>query len=277
MGDFNGQVSNVYVPLSDSCPITLGRNLLFWRAEKNRRVLELFDPWTQKPVWPRREFSSAAHHCLVGGEMIGILEPGGEFVLLNLADGRVIAQVKLNPEPDLADLTVIAWEDRYLLLTHQSYQRSNAQQLHLSQPLMGAPSKPILRGRLYSIDQNGKLLWPDAVEIKDQQLLTGQPSGLPVILFACQKYEQKENAPVRPQLSILAVDKRTGRTVYSGDFSNQPGVLNIAGNAEKKSVDLLMSRKTVTLTFTDKPPPPPGKEAAEKKAEKPHEHAQGLV
>jgi len=263
-----GQVKT-YAALNESCPITMGRNLLFWRVEKNRRVLELFDPWTQKSLWPPREFSLAAQYCLVRNEIIGILEPDGKFVLLNLADGRVITEVKLKPEPNLAELTVIALEDQYLVLTHASYQGPNAPQMRPSQPLQGAVAKLVLQGRLYCIDQSGKLMWPEPVEIKDQHLLTSQPPGLPVLLFACQTFEQKPNSPSRSLLSILAIDKRTGRRAYGQDIPNQPGIMNIVGNEEKKTVDLLMARQTVTLTFTDKPPPPPEKAAEEKKAEQP--------
>ncbi len=94
-GNTGGQDIKSYSPLGDSCPIALGRNLLFWRLEQNRHVLELFDPWTQKSVWPRREFSFHAQYSILGNELIGILEPKGEFVLLNLADGRPIADVDL--------------------------------------------------------------------------------------------------------------------------------------------------------------------------------------
>ena len=265
----DGQV-NAYAPLSESCPITIGRNLLFWRLEKNRRILEMFDPWTQKSVWPRREFSPRAQYCLLENEAIGVLEPDGEFVLLNLADGRIIVRATLKAEPNLAELTVLADADRYMVLTHDRYQGPNASQLHPSQPLLGTPSKPILRGRLYGIDQNGKLLWPEPVEIKDQQLLTGQPSGLPILLFACQRYEQKQKSTtVHPQLSILAIDKRTGRTVYNPPSSKPSGIFNVVGNAEKKTINLMMQNQTVALTFTDNPPPPPDKPAELRKNEQP--------
>ena len=129
-----GQPVKSYPPLSDSCPIALGRNLLFWRLEQNRRILEVFDPWTQKSVWPRREFSFHAQYSILGNELIGILEPKGEFVLLNLADGRPIAELNLKAQPYLAELTLIASDNQYLVLAHDSYQDPNAPQLRPSQP-----------------------------------------------------------------------------------------------------------------------------------------------
>ena len=64
-----------------------------------RRVLTLFDPWQQKAVWPSRDFASGARVSVVGSEAVGVLEPGGHFVLVALADGRTIADVQLEVRP----------------------------------------------------------------------------------------------------------------------------------------------------------------------------------
>jgi hypothetical protein len=85
------------------------------------------------------------------------------------------------------------------------------------------------------------------------------------LTFACQMYEQKPNREGRLKTSLLCIDKRTGRRAYKGEFINQTGILEITGNTEKKAVDLVMQRDTVSLAFTDKPPlpvPAPGKQAA---------------
>ncbi|MGA2799389.1 MAG: hypothetical protein ABSE63_17540, partial [Thermoguttaceae bacterium] len=264
------QVTKSYSPLSDSCPIALGRNLLFWRLEQNRRVLELFDPWTQKSLWPSREFSFHAQFSILGNELIGILEPKGDFVLLNMADGRPIADLNLKAQPYMAELTLIASENQCLVLVHDSYQDPNARQLRQMQPF---GSKQVLKGRLYAIDRSGKLAWPEPVEIKDQQLLTSQPWGLPVLLFACQRFEQKQNSTSRTSLTVLGIDKRSGRAVYSNDYSGPSGVFNVVGNAENKTVNLMMQSQTVTLTFTDKPYQSPEQQNQAAKAKQPQRNA----
>ena len=62
-------------------------------------MLTLFDPWLQKAVWPSRRFASGSNMSLVGSEAVGVLEPGGHFVLVALADGRTIADLKLEVRP----------------------------------------------------------------------------------------------------------------------------------------------------------------------------------
>lgn len=258
-GYAGGQTVKGYTPLNESCPLILGRNLLFWRSEENRRVLELFDPWTQKSVWPSRQFSNRAQYSILGNELIGVMEPTGEFVLLNLADGRAIAELKLKPDPYLGEIILLAFGDRFLLLSNDIYRDSDASQMSVLQ-LYGISAKQIHKGRLYSIDRGGKLLWPEPAAIENHYLLTNQSRGLPVLLFM-RRSSQRQNSSGRI-LSILAVDKRTGRTVYDSDLSKPIGFFNALGDAEKKTVSLMMQGQTVTLTFTDNPPRP-----LEKKAE----------
>ena len=203
---------------------------------------------------------------------MGILEPKGEFVLLNLADGRPIAELKLKAQPYLAELTLMAWENQYLVLAHDSYQDPNAPQMRPMQPL-GTPTKQILKGRLYAIDRSGKLVWPEPVEIKDQQFLTNQPRGLPILFFASQRFEQKQKSPGRALLTVLGIDKRFGRAVYSNEFPRPSGILNVVGNMENKTVNLMMQTQTVTLTFTDKPYQTPEQQRQAAKAKQPQGNA----
>ncbi|HEY4759859.1 MAG TPA: PQQ-binding-like beta-propeller repeat protein [Thermoguttaceae bacterium] len=262
----DGQVVN-YAPLNEICPATIGRNMMLWRTENNKRVLEVYDPWTQKSAWEPRKFAIDAQYCLVGSEAIGVMQPSGQFVLLNLPDGRTLAEVKLKAEPNLVDLTVMESDDQYLVLTHASQQAPGAPPQRPMNPLSGAASKLVISGRLYALDRNGKLRWPAPVQINNQQLLVNQPPGLPVLVFVCQSYEQRQNTPDRPQLYILAVDKRSGRTVYDNKISNSTGIFNVVGNMEKKTVDFIMQRRTITLTFTDKPLPPPDNKSEIKKTD----------
>lgn len=156
MENAGGRITT-YAPLSEACLTTLGRDLIFWRLENNRRVLEVFDPWTQHPVWTARKFDIAAQQCLLGNEAIGILEPSGQFTLLSLLDGRTLAEAKLKAETNLIDVTVIECDDRYLVLAN-SHQGGNVSMNIPTQPLPGSMPKPILNGRLYAIDKSGKLV-----------------------------------------------------------------------------------------------------------------------
>jgi hypothetical protein len=110
------------------------------------------------------------------------------------------------------------------------------------------------------------------VPIEGQHLLLNQPARLPVIVLASLKHQQRPNGQRWPKTWIQVVDRRNGRILYDKETENPSGVLDLAGNAEQKTVELRMHNGgrppagTVVLTFTDKPvtaqPPakkPPGR------------------
>ena len=104
--------------MTDDCLAAFGRNLLFWRQKGDRRILELFDVWQQKSLWPVRSFSAKAQYDIVNREVLGILEPNGKFTLIGLPDGRTLAETQLEPETNLTEVTVIPYEETYLILTN---------------------------------------------------------------------------------------------------------------------------------------------------------------
>ena len=70
---------------SDSCLAILGRKILLWQPQQDRRVLSLFDPLEGRQEWPERKFAAGARVSLIGEKAVGVMEPGGRFVLYLLA------------------------------------------------------------------------------------------------------------------------------------------------------------------------------------------------
>jgi hypothetical protein len=248
----NGELEPIFTRLGESCLATLGRRLLLWWPDGNQRVLTLVDPLEGRDVWPGRRFSAAARTCVVGSEAVGVFEPDGRFVLLGLPDGRTIAEVKLEAEPTLMDIALLASGGQYFLITRGG----GGAHMAPIQPVPGGIFKPIYRGRLYAFDEQGKLSWAKPVVLKNQFLCADQPARLPILMFGSQAFEQPFNGQNQQKMSLLCVDKRNGRIAYKADFPNSAGPLDVTGNAQKKTVDLVMPNKIVTLTFTDKPLPP---------------------
>jgi tetratricopeptide (TPR) repeat protein len=250
---------------SDSCLAILGRKILLWQPQRGRRVLSLFDPLEGRQDWPERKFAAGARVRLVGEKAVGVMEPGGRFVLVSLPDGRTIADLKLDAQPPLDDFTLLESGGSYFLLTsdsaadgaigrghspgHGGLQPRPVDNSRRLNPIV-TPSMRVGSGRLYAVDGQGKLLWPAPVKIENQMLPFNQPTGLPVLTFACDVIGEAYRTPV------LCIDKRSGRTVYQAKEAADPrGFFRVVGDAKTKTVDVMTSTKTVTLTFTNKPWP----------------------
>jgi outer membrane protein assembly factor BamB/tetratricopeptide (TPR) repeat protein len=273
-----GRLPNLkYLPLSQTSPSSVGRNLLLWYKEpgSDKRVLRLYDPWQQKDVWAdgARKFHAQAVADDWRGEAVAVWEPDGRVVMFSLPDGRTIVDAKLNTGPAPApvhpslniqwQLVLLKYLDQYLLVYHCPEQ--NNPNPKNAQPLPGTVlQQPMYRGWVYAFDKHGKVVWPEPVFIEGQHLPADQPSLLPVLTFACQQYLRPAGSSgTRYQMSILCLDKRTGRKIdpleglagANAPPNNQLGALELAGDPKMHTVEFRMPQHTVALNFTDKAVP----------------------
>ena len=268
----NGETKTTYAPLEASSLGTFGRNVLLWWPEGDKRVLTLVDPLEGRDIWAGWKFSASAHASVAGEEAVGVMEPSGHFVLVSLPDGRIIADVKLEAEPTLQEISVFRSAGRYFLLTRGGPGAGPTPPLQPMPNGVFRAFSPIHRGRLYAFNQQGKLLWPAPTVIRNQLLLSNQPAELPLLIFGCQLYEPAPNGQGRWKPTLLCVDKRSGQTVYQGQFNTPIGIFGVRCDSEKKAIDLIVQNDTVTLKFTDEPTPPPsagGRTAQPSPADKP--------
>jgi outer membrane protein assembly factor BamB len=254
----SGEESVVFSRFEETCLATLGRNLLIWWPEANRRLLTLVDPLEGRDLWAGKSFSANARTCVVDDEAVGVMEPGGRFVLVSLSDGRTIADVKLEAEPTLMDISLVRSGEQYLLLTNSALLGGRMPNM---QPMHSYLSKAVYRGKLYAFDRQGNLAWPAPAEVGPQCMLLDQPSHLPVICFACQRYDQR-NGQMRFKVSLLMIDKRTGKAVFTWETNEPTNIFQIVGDGAKKTIDVVLQQKTLRLAFTDKPIPPPAAKPA---------------
>jgi outer membrane protein assembly factor BamB/tetratricopeptide (TPR) repeat protein len=231
----SGEMRNGYLHLEESCLAALGRRLLLWWPDGDGRVLTLVDPLEGRDLWPERRFSATARAAVAGEEAVGVLEPDGRFVLFGLPDGRIIAEVKLDEEPNLLDITLLAGRGQYFLIVRRSTDAPAS-----IQALPGCAIKPIYDGRLYALDERGKLQWPKPVVLRNQYLWADQPARLPVLCFAALQFNRVFNGQDFQKMSLLCIDKRQGRAVCKQDVPIYAGLLDVTGDAEKKTVDLVM-------------------------------------
>ena len=104
----------------DSCLAIVGqKDFAVADAERRLRV-ELVRPAGGPQLWPERKFAAGALARLIDEKAVGVMEPGGRFALYSLPDGRTIAELKLEAEAALRDITLLESGGNYLLLTSES-------------------------------------------------------------------------------------------------------------------------------------------------------------
>jgi outer membrane protein assembly factor BamB/tetratricopeptide (TPR) repeat protein len=230
---------------------TVGRHLLVWRHADERRVLEMVDPWQNRPLWPPKEFAPDARLRSVEEEAVAVYEPAGRFVLIDLMDGRTVIDAELEPETSPAEILVLPSPNQYIVLLYD--RGGSADPARRTFHMHGVTSEQIRRGQVYAFDREGNRLWPSPVTVEDQWLPLSQPRRLPVLTFACTVQERRPNARAQSKISVLCIDKRNGREIFRDQFDGATNSFDLVGDADKNTVELRLQRTTVTMTFTNEP------------------------
>jgi outer membrane protein assembly factor BamB/tetratricopeptide (TPR) repeat protein len=234
---------------------THGRRVLAWEEKNSTITVRLYDAWNdQRVLWSRQVARGTRGH-IIDGEELAILEPGGQFTIVSLADGSVRFAVPLEAEPSLAWIQVIRSENQYLLLASQESGPVGGGGL-TPLPIISSLQQTGMHGRVYAFHRSsGKLQWQTPAFVSHHKLPPDQPTESPLLFFIGQR--QTNN---KTPTAILALDRRTGRNVYENELSGPTTVTcDITADPVKQTVTLgLVSSGTrnVTFHFTDKPLPP---------------------
>ena len=228
-----------------------------------RESFHLIDPWDDHEIW-RRDFASGSKAFQLGQQVLAVVEPEGRFALVNLADGKLLVDSPIEPEPQLSDIYLLASPTRWVLFTNRFFpNHQNGISIH---PLPNGFNNPLINGLAYGFDRaNGQKAW-GAVTIDKQGLALEQPAELPIVTLASRIYERRapRTGSTAPYTSILCLDKRNGQIAYKDRFEGHIGVLESVADPSKHTIELKLQNKGVVLTFTDQPPKPAAAEDANK-------------
>jgi outer membrane protein assembly factor BamB/tetratricopeptide (TPR) repeat protein len=218
------------------------RSAVYWKLVDGRQVLSVCDVAAQRTLW-QRDFAGNSAVAMIENDEVAVLEPGGDFTVLALADGAPVMKSKIEPENKLQQILVLRSRTHYVLICKEPTL------------VLGLQQNMPVDGNLHGFDRaSGKKLWTTRVE--RQALDLNQPANLPVLTFAAQIIPAQRIAGKTPRFSLMCIDKRNGRVVFNEEQANEPlYYIDYAADVEQHQLELKTFRSTVRLTFTDKPWP----------------------
>ncbi|MFN0054491.1 MAG: PQQ-binding-like beta-propeller repeat protein [Planctomycetales bacterium] len=232
-----------------------GRFATTWQETPEGQVLTSYDIAAQQVRW-QRPFAPGAQIAVIDERDVAVLEPGGRFTVVALADGAPRWEAAVGPQPRVHQLVVVRSGGMYLAIINEPLANSVPQWIQSN--LQSLP----VNGTLHGFDvQTGQPLW--TTRIQRQLLDMNQPAGLPLLTFMVQTQEPraKAGALVENKLNLLCLDKRTGRVLYEDKRRDEPSLFYVEYGVDfdQQQIELKLARSTVRLTFTDTPWPEEGK------------------
>ena len=228
---------------------TFGRRVLTWESTSDGSRLALVDPWTGQVAW-QRAFPERARPWMIDGDEVAVLDRQGRLTILRLPGGDVSLQTQLEAQPELDEIVVLRFEDRYVLVANRPGARIGPILMQV------APGNVAVHGRVYGLDRpsgekRGKKLW--SLEVTDQAMRIDQPSGLPVLVFYNAIQKQEKNR-FRMFQHTLCLDKRNGRVLHRKEIEGGGNAqYGINADPDHARIEIVTMRETIKLTFTDDP------------------------
>ncbi len=244
------KIRTVGVPPGDRLWRTHGRRLLTWDDLPGKMVLRLFDPLTDTDAWAF-DFVVGSKGWVVEGNEVAVLEPDGQFVIIDMLSGSKTIDTRIAKEESLTGVYVLADSKRYVVVTNTPPTQAEPN-VHISAAPSGYYS-PLINGRAYAFDRKtGESLWPQAVRVKQFGLPLQQASELPVLSFLRQVRKTESGRATGDVTSIMCVDKRTGEVLFQDDkIPTQTRAFEMVGNLDDAVVSLLIPGKTINLQFKE--------------------------
>jgi outer membrane protein assembly factor BamB len=255
------KVKEVLLPRADRRVAVYGRRLLAWGHENTKSMLKLVDAYDEKTLWSE-SFPIDAKLWPTASDEVAVFTRSGKLTVVAVADGAKRLEATVLPEPQLTEAFVLRTPDAYLLVTSSPLRQKDGVNV---QPVPGGFGNPLINGYVYGFDrETKKQLF--RTRVAGHGLTLNQPSGLPMLVFASQVYEQPKGRQMRsPEAVLFCVDKRNGRVLYDERLAAPINMVELQGEAGGNLVTMKTLRNTLRFTFTDAPLPPPEEEAAKEK------------
>jgi outer membrane protein assembly factor BamB len=244
------EIGRCEVPPSRDRIATLERFVVTWISRDDQSVLAVVDPWHGKEKW-RREFAAGAKITRIGQDELGVLDPQGRFVILELPGGKNVLEAQLEPQRELLDIVALRSRDGYVLVAKQPVPAPAAgTEPETIYPISMGGRAELITGKLYGFDGRGKLSWSRSVVQHGLDL--SQNPNVPILVFAHRSYSRR-GGPARYAGTILALDKRDGRVVHEETLDQSIGQVQVVADAATHSVEIRTTRAGTKLNFTGKP------------------------
>lgn len=248
---------------------TCGRNVLVWEQPDGSQAvkLQLYDASNQGSGLWKREVKRGSRGTIIDGRELALLEPGGQFTIVSLEDGRELLSQKPKDlenlgENDLESIAVLRTGEQYLLMANQRL--TDAERLFSASPLPAdGVQGQAFHGQILAFDRRtGQSQWPISAFISQHAPVADQPSESPLLFFVRRVVMTRPGATVtRNSTSVLVIDKRDGRIVYSDDgFLANAMQSHVTVDPDRNSISLIVNgsdgARTLTVELTDEPAPP---------------------
>jgi outer membrane protein assembly factor BamB len=238
------------VPEISDRVVALGRQCVSARQDGEQYKVTATDLWSQAILW-QRSLPKNSHLHVVNTNELALLQPDGQFEIVQTADGNLVASTKLAPVDSLKSLIVQRRLDRFVVIVNEPPKKKNAIRI-VQQPV---PNQHAVHGEVYILSNDGKQVAQTRIE--DHSIKLNQPEGLPFVIFF-HRYQNQKVLPNggrtsnRPKTKVALLDVRSGNKVYESDREfGYDSDYRLAIDPAKKQIELTTRSDGLRVSYAE--------------------------
>jgi hypothetical protein len=192
----------------------------------------------------------------------------GLFEVIQVSTGKRLFATPFPHEGNLQEIAVIRNAEQYLLCIHQGDKQRQNLKYNFQVGYHDGLNNQLWTGTVHSFDRTtGVAMWPTPATFYRHSVWPTQPASSPALIFV--RMANLNNRGGNQLISILALDKRTGRMIYQrDDLNGQTHGMDIRIDQATQQIKFQFPSNDgnnfgrLVLAYTDKPraPEPPYQE-----------------
>jgi len=213
---------------------------------RGKTVIRLYDPLTKQDRWKHR-FANNTSLAMLDDGQIAALTSAGALSFVDLTNGRLETFADEFTADDLKmkrSVSILGDRDNVYFLIGKRSRTGYA-----STTYYGSSNITTLKvnGRIVTFSRKtGRRVWDR--DINNQSLIRQQFGTTPFLIFSTRKYVRSGRNVRYWETKLLAIDKRTGRTLLNSTTPSQNGFYSMTVNIPERYVELRTYNQRVRLS-----------------------------
>gem|GEM_PF-4091684 len=221
--------------------------ILLLRDQATQRLTRIH-ALTGQPVW-NELLSREVILQFVNYRWMALMDPDGRLKILDVDSGRAVVDAAIEKEPSLIRMHIHETADSFVVLSGTALQDQNTILRPVRNYARNVAQNPIDSWAYGFSKQSGERLW--ARKLPRQYVSESQARDLPVLVLACERFTNGGAvSPTRQEDSqLLALDTRTGQTVFETAIALPGFNWRIEGDSSKREIQLDYGNQSTTLIW----------------------------
>ncbi|MCA9038721.1 MAG: PQQ-binding-like beta-propeller repeat protein [Planctomycetaceae bacterium] len=185
------------------------------------------------------------------GDRLAVLDPEGNFHLVDLTTGQKMIELKVDPIEKLEKIRLVTTDNQYLVLVEKEHDRNAS--FYYPQNPRSLHTPFLVNGGCFAINrQDQSLAWQQA--FNGEMFYHDQINELPLMLFSIKIKENSQTFRTSQILKTMVLDRRTGKILFQHQTPAAVDSYNIVLNPEKQRIEFAFRDFTIRATpLADEP------------------------